>query len=264
VNDSVKNAVRTKYAQLARQALSGSTCSCCSSPDFSCTAYTAAETAGLPAGLAQSSLGCGNPTALAGLRPGEVVLDLGSGAGLDVLLAAQRVGPEGKVYGLDMTDEMLELARRNQRASGISNVEFMKGEMENIPLPDNHIDVIMSNCVINLAVDKAVVLKEAYRVLKPGGRLAISDMVWRREVPHWLREQVELWAGCVAGALTEAEYRRLLEEAGFTDVKLKVTHVFSEADLPVGQLSKETAERLAPYAGSLVSAFVQARARGQV
>lgn len=264
MNDSVKNAVRAKYARLARQALLGSAGSCCSSPAFGCTAYEAEETANLPAGLAQSSLGCGNPIALAGLRPGEVVLDLGSGAGLDVLLAAQRVGPQGKVYGLDMTDEMLELARRNQRTSGISNVEFVKGDIENIPLPDNHVDVIMSNCVINLAADKAVVLKEAYRVLKPGGRLAISDMVWQCAVPTWLREQVELWAGCAAGALTEDEYRRLLTETGFADVELRVTHVFSEADLPLGHLSKETTEQLAPYAGSLVSAFVQARARGQV
>lgn len=261
--DSLKEAVREKYAGLARLARDGGKGGCCapagSATGFCCAEnYYSGEIAGLPKELMAASLGCGNPIALADMRPGEVVLDLGSGAGLDVLLSARRVGPEGKAYGLDMTDEMLALAREYQRQSGFTNVEFLKGEMENIPLPDNHVDVVISNCVINLAADKARVLKEAYRVLKPGGRLAISDIVWRREVPAWLRQNIELWAGCVAGALTEDEYRRMLVEAGFNAVELEITRVFSQSDLPEGFLTDEMKKQLIPYAGSLVSAFVRA------
>ncbi|MEW6425328.1 MAG: arsenite methyltransferase [Bacillota bacterium] len=265
--DCLKEAVREKYAGLARLAREQGKGICCapagSTAGFCCAEnYNAGEVAGLPPELLAASLGCGNPIALAGLQPGEAVLDLGSGAGLDVLLAARRVGPAGKVYGLDMTDEMLALAREHQKRSGLTNVEFIKGDMENIPLPENHVDVVISNCVINLAADKAGVIREAFRVLKPWGRLAISDMVWQREVPAWLRQNVELWAGCVAGALTAEEYRRLLAEAGFAEIGLEVTRVFSRADLPEGVLTEEMEKQLAPYAGSLVSAFVRARKPG--
>ncbi|MFZ5592474.1 MAG: arsenite methyltransferase [Bacillota bacterium] len=261
--DSLKEAVREKYAGLARLAREGGKGSCCaptgSAVKFCCAEKSySGEIAGLPPELLATSLGCGNPVTLADLRPGEVVLDLGSGAGLDVLLSARRVGPEGKAYGLDMTDEMLALAREHQRQSGLTNVEFLQGEMENIPLPDNHVDVVISNCVINLAADKARVLQEAYRVLKPGGRLAIADIVWRRGVPSWLQQNIELWAGCVAGALTEKEYLRLLGEAGFTGAELEIIHVFDRSDLPQGFLTAAMEKQLAPYAGSLVSAFVRA------
>lgn len=263
-HDSLKKAVREKYAELARLAREQGKGSCCApagiAAGFCCAEnYSAGEVAELPPELLAASLGCGNPTALADLKPGQVVLDLGSGAGLDVLLAARRVGPAGKVYGLDMIDEMLALARENQKKSGITNVEFIQGDMENIPLPDNHVDVVISNCVINLAADKARVIREAFRVLKPGGRLAVSDMVWQREVPAWLRQNAELWAGCVAGALTAEEYRHLLAEAGFAETGLEVTHVFSQSDLPEGFLTEEMKRELLPYAGFLVSAFVRAR-----
>lgn len=262
--DSLKEAVREKYAALARLFREQGKGSCCapagSAGGFCCAEnYNTGEVAGLPPELLLASLGCGNPTALADLKEGEVVLDLGSGAGLDVLLSARRVGPRGKVYGLDMTDEMLALAEENRRKSGLTNVEFLKGDMENIPLPDNHVDVIISNCVINLAADKARVIREAFRVLKPGGRLAVSDMVWQREVPAWLRQNAEMWAGCVAGALTAEEYRRLLAEAGFTAIGLEVTRVFGLSDLPEGFLTEEMKKELLPYDGSLVSAFVRAR-----
>jgi len=261
VNDRIKAAVRVRYGRLAQQALHGSPASCCSSTS-SCSCPSSCATtdfASLPAGVSGYSLGCGNPPALAGLQPGEVVLDLGCGAGLDVLLAAQKVGPAGKVYGLDMTEEMLELARRNQRASGMANVEFLKGEMEHIPLPSNHVDVVMSNCVLNLSPDKAAALTEAHRVLKPGGRLAFADMMWLSEVPASLRRHLELWTSCVAGALTEAECRHLLEEAGFTDVEIEITHVLDKDELLKLSQAPELQEALAPYAGSLVSAFVRAR-----
>ncbi|HHV61964.1 MAG TPA: arsenite methyltransferase [Firmicutes bacterium] len=260
MSDSLKEAVKGKYAAAARMVQSGKAGSCCTYEGcFGACNYTLEETAGLPRELLHASLGCGNPTALADLKKGEVVLDLGSGAGLDVLLSARRVGPKGKVYGLDMTDEMLALAEEYRRQSGLTNVEFLKGDMENIPLPDNRVDVIISNCVINLAADKARVLKEAFRVLKPGGRLAVSDMVLRREVPAVLRQNVELWAGCVAGALTETEYRRLLEEAGFIDVELKIIRVFDRSDLPEGFSSSEMEGEPASYSGSLASAFIRAR-----
>src|ERR1700752_1767381 len=174
-----------------------------------------------------ASLGCGNPTALAKLNSGEVVLDLGSGGGIDVLLSARRVGPAGKAYGLDMTDEMLALANENKRKAGIENVEFLKGEIENIPLPDNSVDVVISNCVINLSADKAKVLREAFRVLKPGGRFAVSDIVFQGQIPVAIREDLEAWAGCIAGALEEDVYRNLLAEAGFTNIEIEVTRRYS-------------------------------------
>lgn len=258
----IKEAVREKYAGIARAARAGAPEGCCSSAAGGCGCggdYAPEEIAGLPLQMLQTSLGCGNPVAPAELRPGETVLDLGSGAGLDVLLAARRVGPEGKVYGLDMTDEMLALARENRRKSGIENAAFIKGEMESIPLPDDSVDVVISNCVINLAADKARVLAEACRVLKPGGRLAVSDMVWRKEVPEWLRRHAELWAGCVAGALTEAEYREALARAGFLNVELETTRAYGLEDMPAAALTEEMRRELAPYGGALVSALVRAR-----
>jgi ubiquinone/menaquinone biosynthesis C-methylase UbiE len=184
----------------------------------------------VPAEALAASLGCGNPTALAELRPGEVVLDLGSGGGIDVLLSARRVGPAGKAYGLDMTDEMLALARENQRKAGLTNVEFLKGQIEQIPLPDHSVDVIISNCVINLSADKDTVIREAFRVLKPGGRFAVSDVVVRGEVPAEIRRSVELWIGCVAGALDEQDYRAKLANAGFEHIELEATRVYRAED----------------------------------
>jgi arsenite methyltransferase len=192
--------------------------------------YDAQQTSGLPAEAVLASLGCGNPTALAALHPGEVVLDLGSGGGIDVLLSARRVGPSGKAYGLDMTDEMLALARENQRKSGLENVEFLKGQIENIPLPEGSIDVIISNCVINLSADKDRALAEAFRVLKPGGRLAVSDVVVRGEIPPEIRRSVELWVGCISGALDESVYVDKLSRAGFVDVSIEPTRVYRAED----------------------------------
>jgi SAM-dependent methyltransferase len=192
--------------------------------------YDEAQTAGLPAEAVLASLGCGNPTALAQLNPGETVLDLGSGGGIDVLLSARRVGPAGKAYGLDMTDEMLALARENQRKAGVGNVEFLKGEIEHIPLPDGSVDVIISNCVINLSADKDQVLREAFRVLKPGGRLAVSDVVTRGEVPGAIRRSVELWIGCLAGALDEQDYLSKLAAAGFEGASIEPTRVYRAED----------------------------------
>jgi ubiquinone/menaquinone biosynthesis C-methylase UbiE len=214
----------------------------------------------LPSTAVLASLGCGNPTALAELKPGETVLDLGSGGGIDVLLSAKRVGPSGKAYGLDMTDEMLALARKNQKEAGLDNVEFLKGEIEHIPLPDNSVDVIISNCVINLSADKDLVLREAFRVLKPGGRLAVSDVVVRGEVPADLRRSIELWVGCVAGALEEMEYRDKLAAAGFTGVDVEPTRIY-RAEEAREFLSAEgvNAEEIAPVVdGKFVSAFVRA------
>jgi len=258
----IKEAVRERYAGIARAAGAGTPKSCCPSPAGGCGCgadYTPQEIAGLPLGMLETSLGCGNPVPMAGLRPGETVLDLGSGAGLDVLLAARQVGPEGMVYGLDMTDEMLALARENQRKSGMENVSFIKGEMESIPLPDDSVDVVISNCVINLAPDKTRVFAEVHRVLKPGGRLAVSDMVWRKAVPERLKRHAELWAACVAGALTEAEYRAALTQAGFLDVELETTRTYGLDDLPAEVLTEETRRELADYDGALVSALIRAR-----
>jgi ubiquinone/menaquinone biosynthesis C-methylase UbiE len=209
-----------------------------------------------------ASLGCGNPTALAELAPGEVVLDLGSGGGIDVLLSAKRVGTTGKAYGLDMTDEMLALARDNQRKAGVANVEFLKGEIESIPLPDNTVDVIISNCVINLSADKDRVMAEAFRVLKPGGRLAVSDVVVRGEVPAAIRKSVELWIGCIAGALEDDDYRAKLAKAGFEEIDLEPTRIYRADDAREFLLHREgiDADAIAPAVdGKFMSAFVRAR-----
>jgi SAM-dependent methyltransferase len=232
--DSLKDVVREKYAAVAR-GVTASAGSCCGSgaasqSSISSRLYGGAETAELPAEAVAASRGCGNPTALAELRPGEVVLDLGSGGGIDVLLSARRVAPTGKAYGLDMTDEMLALARENQRKAGVDNVEFLKGEIEHVPLPDASVDVIISNCVINLSADKDAVLAEAFRVLKPGGRLAVSDVVVRGEVPPEVRRPVELWVGCVAGALEEGQYRSKLSSAGFESVSIEPWRVYGVED----------------------------------
>ena len=232
-SETLKESIRSRYGALA---VSSESCcgtgGCCGAEGDPITRdlYSAAETSGLPPAAVMASLGCGNPTALAELRSGETVLDLGSGGGIDVLLSARRVGPTGKAYGLDMTDEMLALARRNQAAAGVANVEFLKGDIESIPLPDESVDVIISNCVINLAADKGTVLREAFRVLRPGGRFAVSDVVTLGPVPEAVRRNVELWMGCVAGALEVAEFERLLTEAGFVDVSFEPTRVYTSAD----------------------------------
>jgi SAM-dependent methyltransferase len=229
--------IQTKYGEAARRAAAGNASSCCGSagscqtPDpITRDLYGEGETAGLPPLALLASLGCGNPTALAELRPADTVLDLGSGGGIDVLLSARRVGPTGKAYGLDMTDDMLAVARANQRESGLTNVEFLKGQIEDIPLPDESVDVIISNCVINLSGDKDRVLAEALRVLKPGGRLAISDVVVRGVVPDEIRRSAELWIGCVAGALEEREYVQKLTAAGFVDAEVEATRIYKAED----------------------------------
>src|SRR5438309_5576822 len=235
-DESIKDLVKQKYGQAAlRVTAIGSTSCCGASSTSSCdpvtsNLYAQEQTAELPVEAVLASLGCGNPTALAQLTAGETVLDLGSGGGIDVLLSAKRVGPGGKAYGLDMTDEMLALARENKRKSGIENVEFLKGEIEAIPLPDNSVDVIISNCVINLSADKDRVFAEAFRVLKPGGRFAVSDVVVRGEVPAELRKSIELWIGCVAGALEEQEYRDKLAKAGFEAIGVEPTRVYRAED----------------------------------
>ncbi|HLJ29991.1 MAG TPA: arsenite methyltransferase [Candidatus Angelobacter sp.] len=233
----LKEVVKEKYGEAARRVAAGSGSSCCGAspcgtePDpITSNLYSSPQTSILPEEAVQASLGCGNPTALAELRPGEIVLDLGSGGGIDVLLSARRVAPGGKAYGLDMTDDMLALARENQKKAGIENVEFLKGEIEHVPLPDGSVDVIISNCVINLSADKDQVLQEAYRVLKPGGRFAVSDVVVRGEVPEEVRKNVLLWAGCVAGALTDVEYTAKLGAAGFVSVDIEPTRVYRADD----------------------------------
>ena len=267
-DEDVKATVRERYGQAALRAASGSATSCgsgscCGNANDPITSnlYTQAETACLPAEAVLASLGCGNPTALAELHQGEVVLDLGSGGGIDVLLSARRVGPTGMAYGLDMTDEMLALARENQHKAGVENVEFLKGEIEAIPLPDSTVDVIISNCVINLSTDKTRVLAEAFRVLKPGGRLAVSDVVVRGEVPADVRRSMELWVGCVAGALTEREYDQHLREAGFEDIGIEPTRVYeledAKAFLAGAGLNTEVLAR--EVGGRVMGAFVRAR-----
>ncbi|MBI4635663.1 MAG: arsenite methyltransferase [Candidatus Rokubacteria bacterium] len=232
----LKEIVRDKYAKAALRVTGGGSSCCGAAPSSGCgdpitsNLYDAGETGGLPEEALLASLGCGNPTALAQLNPGETVLDLGSGGGIDVLLSAKRVGPGGKAYGLDMTDEMLTLARETQRKAGVTNVEFLKGEIEAIPLPDSTVDVIISNCVINLSADKDRVLAEAFRVLKPGGRLAVSDVVVRGPMPAEIQQSVELWIGCVAGALEEEEYRAKLARAGFEAIDLEPTRVYRAED----------------------------------
>jgi arsenite methyltransferase len=271
---SLKESVRRKYGEAAQAVSRGATASCCG-PSSCCGGadevwdpitsdlYAAAEAAQVPAEAMLASLGCGNPTALARLEAGQTVLDLGSGGGIDVLLSARRVGPTGKAYGLDMTDEMLELARSNQAKAGVTNVEFLKGDIESIPLPDNSVDVVISNCVINLAADKAQVLRETFRVLRPGGRVAVSDIVARREVPAPLRRSMELWVGCVAGALLDTEYERLLLDAGFTDVSLETTRAYRSEDVrhfleSAALDTPDVIARIDELDGAFTSAFVRA------
>jgi arsenite methyltransferase len=265
MRQDIKEVVREKYGQIASQISTGGGGACCgSAPEcdpITSNLYIQTETADIPIDAVTTSLGCGNPTALAELRPGETVLDLGSGGGIDVLLSAKRVGPAGKVYGLDMTDEMLALARANQQKSGTTNVEFLKGEIEDIPLPDNSVDVIISNCVINLSADRDRVMAEAFRVLRPGGRFAVSDVVTRGEVPADIRRSVELWIGCVAGALQEDEYIAKLKRAGFTDVQVEPTRVYRMDDARqfLADAGSDIA-RMAPLADEkFMSAFVRAR-----
>ncbi len=230
----VKRTVREHYGKAALDVVQGKAKSCCgagqSCDPISSDLYSSAERAGLPEEAVLISLGCGNPTALAELKPGEVVLDLGSGGGIDVLLSAKRVGPAGKAYGLDMTDEMLALARANQKKAGATNVEFLKGDIEHIPLPDRSVDVIISNCVINLSADKRTVLREAFRVLKPGGRFAVSDVVVRGAIPANLRKSMEAWVGCVAGALEEQEFLALLKQVGFENPSIEPTRIYRVDD----------------------------------
>jgi ubiquinone/menaquinone biosynthesis C-methylase UbiE len=234
----IKTIVKERYARAALNVSAGAKAACCGGPrdrgqsfdPITSNLYEAAQTGALPESAVLASLGCGNPTALAALKPGEVVLDLGSGGGIDVLLSAKRVGPTGKAYGLDMTDEMLALAQENKRKAGAQNVEFLKGDIESIPLPDNSVDVIISNCVINLAADKDRVLRAAFRVLKPGGRFAVSDVVTKGAVPPAIRESMLLWVGCVAGALEEDEYRAKLAAAGFQDVDIEPTRIYRAED----------------------------------
>jgi SAM-dependent methyltransferase len=276
MSENLKDSVREKYAQAARRAGEGrpgncgtGSSACCGTSELArdpitSDLYDDAETSSLPDGAVRASLGCGNPTALAELHPGEVVLDLGSGGGIDVILSARRVGPTGKAYGLDMTDEMLDLAHRNQAEAGVANVEFLKGEIESIPLPDGTVDVIISNCVINLSSDKDRVLAEAFRVLKPGGRLAVSDVVVRGEVPAEVRRSVELWVGCVAGALDESDYRAKLERAGFADVSIEPTRVYEiddARDFLAGQ-GFDVEALAARVQGKFMSAFVRATKAG--
>jgi len=266
-DQDIKQIVKDKYGKAALRVTTGGS-SCCGSSSsrgecdpITSNLYTKTETEGLPAEAAAASLGCGNPTALAELKPGESVLDLGSGGGIDVLLSAKRVGPTGKAYGLDMTDEMLALARENQRKAGVQNVEFLKGEIEQIPLPDNTVDVIISNCVINLSADKDRVLAEAFRVLKPGGRFAVSDVVVRGEIPAVIRRSVELWIGCVAGALEEQEYRDKLGKAGFESIDVEPTRVYRVEDArEFLAKSGMDADAIAPQVdGKFMSAFIRAR-----
>jgi arsenite methyltransferase len=282
MNEEIRNTVRERYGRAASQVISGRSASCCgpaeapgngaaakccgstqapSGDPITRDLYDAVATDGLPEAAVLASLGCGNPTALAELNPGEIVLDLGSGGGIDVLLSARRVGPTGKAYGLDMTDEMLALARRNQHEAGVENVEFLRGEIEAIPLPDASVDVIISNCVINLSADKRRVLAEAFRVLKPGGRFAVSDIVVRGELPAEVKRNMELWAGCIAGALEEREFESLLVESGFEDVSIEPTRVYqledarellAEAGLDVDAIAPE-------LNGHFMAAFVRAR-----
>jgi arsenite methyltransferase len=232
----IKEVVKEKYSQAALRVSSGGSACCGATPGSGCgdpitsNLYDASQAQQIPEEALLASLGCGNPTALAKLSPGEVVLDLGSGGGIDVLLSAKRVGPTGKAYGLDMTDEMLALANENKRKAGVENVEFLKGEIEHIPLPDDCVDVIISNCVINLSADKDRVLREALRVLKPGGRFAVSDVVTRGEMPAEIRQSVLLWVGCVAGALEENEYRSKLASAGFEKIEIEPTRIYRIED----------------------------------
>ena len=270
--DDLKEKVKQRYGSAASAAVRGESGGCCGTGPSCGPAgvkdpitrdiYAGEETAGLPEDAILASFGCGNPTALADLRPGEVVLDLGSGGGIDVLLSAKRVAPAGKAYGLDMTPEMLSIARANQAKAGVANAEFLEGTIESIPLPDASVDVIVSNCVINLSGDKPRVFAEAFRVLRPGGRFAVSDVVLRRELPESVRGSMELWTGCVAGALLQQDYVRGLERAGFVDVGVEPTRVFEKGDV------EEMASRsgcgdggaaVDGMDGAVMSAFIRAR-----
>lgn len=264
--NDIKEFVKEKYGQVAVNAGAHKETSCCGSGTskdaITRDLYSEAETQGIPVEALLASMGCANPMALANLNPGEVVLDLGSGGGIDVLLSAKRVGPTGKAYGLDMTDEMLALAEKNKAEAGIENVEFLKGEIENIPLPDASVDVIISNCVINLSTDKDQVLREAFRVLKPGGRFAVADIVLTREVSGEVKEHVGLWTGCIAGALEINEYKTKLLQAGFTDAGVEIVKTYSAEDandlLPDEAIQQFGAEGIAELASSFVSAFIRA------
>ncbi len=266
---TIKEEVRKRYGKAATRAReSAADGSCCGGKGdgnaISSHLYTTDEIRDLPQEAVVASLGCGNPVAIADLREGETVLDLGSGGGIDVLLSARRVGPAGKAYGLDMTDEMLELARENARKSGVTNVEFLKGEMEDMPLPDASVDVIISNCVVNLSPDKDAVLREAHRVLKPGGRFAVADIVTRGKMPSALKRSLELWAGCVAGALSEDEYRSKLSAAGFGDIAIEAVREYTADDAAsggLGELVQRYAKKGAEHLG-IISAVVRARNAG--
>lgn len=274
MSDDIKDAVKSRYAAAARQASAKTKASCCSSSCCSSSGavsekdpisrnlYNLEELSGLPLEAALASLGCGNPMLLAQLEPGESVLDLGSGGGIDVLLSAKRVGPQGFVYGLDMTDEMLELARKNAAAAGVTNVKFLKGEIESIPLPDCSVDVIISNCVINLSADKDRVLAEAYRCLKPGGRFAVSDMAVDGELPEAVRGDVMAWSGCIAGALEVGDYRARLRKAGFSDIDITPFRVHRTADMiefGLESVARMSAQQQQELDGKLWSAFIRAR-----
>jgi len=275
-DEQLRAEVSQRYARTARRVLRGApeeaaSAGCCGSgccspvegDPVTSDLYSGAELGELPAGAVLASLGCGNPTALASLKAGEKVLDLGSGGGIDVLLSAKRVGPQGFVYGLDMTDAMLELAERNRAEAGVENVRFLKGVIEAIPLPAHEVDVVLSNCVINLSADKAQVLREAYRVLAPGGRLAVSDIVFQGHFPAVVRQDLEAWAGCIAGALEEETYRRFLAEAGFVDIEIEITRRYTLEDIAAsgGASSLQTLseDERAGLAGRFVSAFIRAR-----
>ena len=269
----IKEVVKEKYGQAALRATRGGSACCGASPSsasgcgdpITSNLYDASQAGQIPEEALLASLGCGNPTALARLNPGEVVLDLGSGGGIDVLLSAKRVGPTGKAYGLDMTDEMLALANENKRKAGVQNVEFLKGEIENIPLPDSSVDVIISNCVINLSADKDRVLREAFRVLKPGGRFAVSDVVTRGDMRPEIRQSVLLWVGCVAGALSENDYRAKLEAAGFEQVGIEPTRIYRVDDArEFLSAAGVDADAIAPEVdGKFLSAFVRASKPGK-
>ena len=268
--ENIREIVKEKYGEAAKRVAAGERASCCGTSASSASAccdpitsnlYEDGEASLVPAAALQASLGCGNPTLLANLQPGETVLDLGSGGGIDVLLSARRVGPAGKAFGLDMTDEMLALAEENKRKSGLANAEFLKGEIENIPLPENSVDVIVSNCVINLSGDKDRVLREAFRVLKPCGRLAISDVVVRGEVPPEIRRSIELWVGCVAGALSENEYRQKLQAARFESIEIEATRIYKVDDARefLAAAGLDLNSLASQVDGKFISAFIRAR-----
>jgi len=266
----IREVVKQRYGQAVKAVVAGAKPSCCGSAatgmggtdPITRDLYAADQTSGLPEEALAASFGCGNPTALAELRPGEILLDLGSGGGIDVLLSAKRVGPTGKAYGLDMTDEMLALAEKNKAKAGATNVEFLRGTIEEIPLPDSAVDVIISNCVINLSGDKDKVLREAFRVLKPGGRFAVSDIVLRRELPEEVRTSLNLWTGCVAGALVESDYVGKLRAAGFGDVTVESTRIYGKddvAEMASSCCGGDLTPTLAALDGAVMSAFIRAR-----